>query len=179
MELTYAGYTFIETGVLGRTTGIKGFIYCHFNEEFQSLEESVEFLFLMDGGNPFPLKIREKKFKNGFLVRFDKKYPLETVKKWTNQVFYLNKADLDESILKPHDPIGRKPLIGFKFYDNTSSLSGIIKDISEYPHQLMITATIGKKEYLFPIHEDLIDSVDKDKKVINFHLPEGIFNINT
>lgn len=178
MEIKLADFTFVRVGVLGRTKGVKGLIFCHFDDEFQDLEEDIEYIFLFDGGNPYPLKITDRQWSNGFLVRFGDKYSLEELKFISDNKVYVNKKDIPEELLEEFLAHEYSDLIGYSFEDENSNIGGIIDDILEYPHQFMVSTIINEKELLFPIHDEYIKEIDDEKEHITFDLPEGIFDIN-
>lgn len=179
MEIKLADYHFIEVGILGRTKGIKGFIYCHFKEQFQELADEVEYVFLFDGGNPYPLKIFERKFQNGLLIKLSDSYSIEELRHLSDSLIYINKTDIPEELLTDSLTGLYHHLKGYTFHDTTSGKSGNIIDIQEYPLQIMVVAELNGEEFLFPIHEELIDAVDEKAGLISLNLPDGIFSLNT
>src|SRR5699024_956977 len=108
----------------------------------------ADFLFLFDGGNPFPLKISDRKHKNAFLLKFKPEFSLEDVKQYTDKKVFLPQTDLEKYDLKINDTDKLTQLNGFSFTDMNSDISGIIRQVLQYPHQLMAEATVGNETFL-------------------------------
>jgi 16S rRNA processing protein RimM len=69
-------------------------------------------------------------------------------------------------------------LIGWKVKDLTAQKEGIITDIIEYPHQILIYATISQQEILIPFVDDFIVEINRSEQLIIFRLPDGLLDIN-
>lgn len=178
MEIKQGPYTFVEAGILGRTRGIDGFIYCHFKEDLQTFQEEINFIFLYDGGSPFPLHIKEKKFKKGFLIKFTGKVPIEQLKKWSNQAVYLNNADLPGKISQSEPKNQLTFLNNYSFTDIESGIQGKITELIEYPHQIMAEVTLKDHTTIIPLHETYINEIDRKNNHIELELPEGLLKLN-
>ena len=54
---------------------------------------------------------------------------------------------------------------------------GVIGDILELPHQSLFQVQHGEKEILIPIVDDIIQKVDRKKKVLMIEAPAGLIEI--
>lgn len=43
---------------------------------------------------------------------------------------------------------------------------GIIEEVIEQPHQILLTIQINGKEALIPLHEETLDNIDHTKKAL-------------
>jgi 16S rRNA processing protein RimM len=78
------------------------------------------------------------------------------------------------------DNIKRDPttLEGYTIIDKQSGFRGIIARVIENPGQMIAAVTSAEGEILIPMHQDLIISVDKKRKLIVMSLPSGLTGIN-
>ncbi len=67
-------------------------------------------------------------------------------------------------------------LIGFSILED-KKLIGIVEEVIEQPHQLLLRTTYNSKETFIPLHEETIDKIDRKKKEIHVVLPEGLLDI--
>ena len=54
---------------------------------------------------------------------------------------------------------------------------GEISDVLEYPTQAVIQVMKDGKEILIPIHDDIIQKVDKKAKILTVKAPEGLIDM--
>jgi 16S rRNA processing protein RimM len=68
---------------------------------------------------------------------------------------------------------------GYTVMDQQSRPIGTIDTIIENPAQLLLSIISAEgKEYLVPLHEDLILKIEKRKKVIVMEIPEGLLDLD-
>ena len=78
-----------------------------------------------------------------------------------------------EKIAEKNAPIA---LLGFAIYEDDKQL-GVVEEIIEQPHQLLLKTSIEKEEVLLPVHEETLIKVDKKQKKIHLKLPEGLLDV--
>jgi 16S rRNA processing protein RimM len=78
------------------------------------------------------------------------------------------------------DNVKRDPssLEGYTIIDKNSSFRGVIARVIQNPGQMIAAITSAGGEILIPMHQDLIISVDKKRKLIEMSLPSGLTGIN-
>jgi len=78
------------------------------------------------------------------------------------------------------DNVQRDPasLEGYTIIDKNSGFRGIIARVIQNPGQMIAAVTSEAGEILIPMHQDLIISVDKKRKLIEMSLPSGLTGIN-
>ena len=65
----------------------------------------------------------------------------------------------------------------YQLFDIRSNTTFTIERVEEFPQQLMAVVMIDERERLIPLSEQLISSIDKQKKLITMELPEGLLEI--
>lgn len=71
-------------------------------------------------------------------------------------------------------------IIGYTVVDlNTISEVGVIRDVLENgPNDLFVVEAAGNPEILIPVSDDWIVRLNRDKKIIEMTLPEGLVDVN-
>jgi 16S rRNA processing protein RimM len=67
-------------------------------------------------------------------------------------------------------------LLGFELIED-NALLGIVEEVIEQPHQLVVKTTIQNSEVLIPLHEHTLKSVDYKHQKIYVTLPEGLVDV--
>lgn len=67
-------------------------------------------------------------------------------------------------------------LEGYQVY-NEGVLIGKLKSIEAYPNQMMAIVLARDKEILIPLVESFVESIDENKRQINFQLPAGLLDL--
>lgn len=69
-------------------------------------------------------------------------------------------------------------LLGYQVHQEGQNL-GIIQEVIEQPHQLMVTILYKGQEAYIPLHEESLLGVDHAKKVVLVNLPDGLLDLYT
>ena len=68
-------------------------------------------------------------------------------------------------------------IVGFTVVDTEKGELGPVTEVLEYPTQAILQVMKDKKEVLIPILEQVIQNVDRDKKVLTITAPEGLIDM--
>lgn len=68
-------------------------------------------------------------------------------------------------------------LIGMQVYDNHLGTVGVVTMVLETPQQYLLQFDHEGCEVLCPMHDDLIEKVDKKTKTIHLNLPAGLLDV--
>ena len=68
-------------------------------------------------------------------------------------------------------------IIGFSIEDEFHGELGIIESVYSHPSQDLISMSYQNKEVLIPISEEIILSLNRERKIIHTSLPEGLLDI--
>lgn len=66
---------------------------------------------------------------------------------------------------------------GFTVIDQAAGKIGIAESVIELPHQNILLVKNGKHEILLPLQSNLIISIDRQKKILNYNAPEGLIEM--
>lgn len=64
-------------------------------------------------------------------------------------------------------------LLGYSVVEKGQNL-GIIQEVIEQPHQLLVTILYEGEEAYIPLHEESLKGVDHQKKIVQVELPDGL-----
>ena len=67
---------------------------------------------------------------------------------------------------------------GFVLVDIEGQDIGVIKEVVQYPEQLMAVVDVDSQDVLVPLNETFIQGVDPEQSAIWVDLPEGLLDIN-
>lgn len=68
-------------------------------------------------------------------------------------------------------------LIGYRFVDMTSNVSGVITDFVGNEMNPLIEVEISGESYFLPIADELVEHLDQKKRTIKLRFAEGIFDL--
>lgn len=67
-------------------------------------------------------------------------------------------------------------LLGYNVVEKGTQL-GVIKEVIEQPHQLLVTILYEGEEAYIPLHEESLKGVDHQKKLVHVELPDGLLDL--
>ena len=67
-------------------------------------------------------------------------------------------------------------LMGYTVQEKGKSL-GIIQEVIEQPHQLLVTILYQGQEAYIPLHDESLKGVDHAKKTVSVELPDGLLDL--
>ncbi len=67
-------------------------------------------------------------------------------------------------------------LIGYNLI-NEGKPVGIVEEIIEQPHQVLLRINVAGKEALVPLHQETLNKIDHAKKEVHVTLPDGLMEI--
>ena len=162
-------------GKITKTHGLKGELTIKLDVANPEDFTDLRYLLIEDKGNLIPYFIDYLKI-NG-----DKMFvQLQDVIKLEQALFFIGKAVFLPNELLPQladDEFYYKEIIGFKLIDAEKGEIGAISDVLEYPTQAVIQVIQDGKEILIPIHDDIIQKVNKKAKTLNIKAPEGLIDM--
>lgn len=162
-------------GYISKSKGLKGEVQLYFEfDEYNDLDFDVLFIAL------------EKKLVPFFIDSY-KLHPNSTGYFYLEDVDHIDKAAklLRKAVYLPNEkkPV-RDPeefflrdLKGFIVCDHVHGDLGEIIDIHSYPQQDVAVVQYGFKELMFPLNDDLILEIDREKGVLKVDLPDGLVEL--
>jgi 16S rRNA processing protein RimM len=79
---------------------------------------------------------------------------------------------------KRHSESKLSDLKGYKVIDVISGFIGIAGEIADIEQNPLLIVHSDQKEYLIPVHEDIVLEIDKKAKEIRIQAPEGLLDLN-
>lgn len=162
-------------GKITKTHGLKGELTVKLDVANPDDFKDLRYLLIEEKGNLIPYFIDYQKISG------DKMFvQLQDVKKMDVAITFIGKAVFLPNELLPEldeDEFYYDEIKGFKLIDKTKGEIGDISDVLEYPTQAVIQVMRDGKEILLPIHDDIIEKVDKKSKTLTVNAPEGLIDM--
>jgi len=165
---------YTSIGYTKKLYGVKGGIRVQIKEEyFDSFAES-KVLFLKIDGRKIPFFIQNIIDSPPLRVLFEDHTDRTTAQALTGKEIFLP----SDQIIQPDSPsTDLTTLEGFSMEDSIRGSIGKIRELQEYPQQIMAIVEVEDKEILIPLHEHLIDRIEMDSQTIFVSLPDGILEL--
>lgn len=167
------GEPYVEIGHSKKTHGVDGEVKVFIEPEYLDafLEAAVVFFDVQGGYVPFFVeRIREA---SALLLKLEDVNSPEAAAAVTGKSLYMRSADL-QFVSTGAAAVDYTFLEGFRIVDRESGPVGPIREILEYPQQVLAVVDYRGKEVLVPLHDQLITRVDKEAQVLEMDLPEGL-----
>ena len=162
-------------GKISKTHGLKGELTIKLDVANPEDFTDLRYLLIEDRGNLIPY------FIDYYKINGDKMFvQMQDVKKMEQAMIFIGKAVFLPNEMLPQlddDEFYYKEIIGFKLIDAEKGEIGAIADVLEYPTQAVIQVVRDGKEILIPIHDDIIQKVNKKSKTLNIKAPEGLIDM--
>lgn len=162
-------------GKITKTHGLKGELTVKLDVANHADFKDLRYFLIEDRGNLIPYFIENQKINGDRMI-----VQLQDVKKVEQAVAFMGKAVFLPNELMPEldeDDFYFKEIVGFKMIDALKGEIGAISDVLEYPTQAVIQVMKDGKEILIPIHDDIIQKVDKKAKTLTVKTPEGLIDM--
>jgi 16S rRNA processing protein RimM len=167
--------------LLGKITkphGLKGEVILYMDVDVPEVYAEIDSILLMENGSLVPyffenLQIRGKKS----IAKFEDINTIEQTDAIINLEVYLpldNLPEMDNKSFYYHE------VPGFDLKEEkTGEIIGQITQVYEGAGQDLIAFLKDGKEVLIPISDDIVKTIDRDTKILNVNLPEGLIEIYT
>ena len=159
-------------GKLGRAHGVKGEVTFHFDDDvFDRVD--ADYLVVETEGLLVPFFIEEYRFRSDStaLVKFEGIDSQDRARELTGCEVYFPRhlADAED------DTLSWAAIVGYSLIDAATGKSvGRIASVDDTTVNVLFCLEDGK---MIPAAEELITVVDKEKRVIEMELPEGILEL--
>ena len=162
-------------GRIVKTHGIKGEVTLRIdNEDFDEIEELDYFLLEMND-KLIPFFIENIGFhSNKSFVLFQDIKTIESASQLVGVAVYLPLELLPE---RDGNDFYSHEVIDFVVVDDEKGELGKVHDVIVYPTQSLIQIIKNEKEILIPIHDDIIQDVDREGKKIFIKAPAGLIEM--
>ena len=168
-------YSHIKIGKIVATFGLSGEVIVQHNLGKKAAFKGVEAIFVEQTKNallPFFIKSVKAKTIDESYVLFEDINSKEAAKRLVSRPVWLTNTDFDKLV----DIKSSIALLGYEVY-NEDDLIGLVKEVIEQPHQILLTVMYKEKEVYLPMHEDNLINVDNKNRKIELRLPNGLLEI--
>ncbi|MBA4323243.1 MAG: hypothetical protein C0408_10550 [Odoribacter sp.] len=166
----------ILLGKISKVHGYEGAVTIRLERNFSDNIPAMESVFIETDGRPVPFFIEfiEQPDNVTLRMKFTDYDSGAKVKEFAGCSLFLTEPA--PSVMPVEDP---DSLTGYEVFSEKDISLGIITGIIENPGQILLNVkSVSGKNILLPLHEDLIESIDPEKKIIGMIIPEGIADIN-
>ena len=165
----------VKIGEIIRTHGYKGEAVIKLSVDFERLH-LTELIFLIIDGNkvPFFFSNTPKPYKkNGLLVKFDNVDSDSEIEKLINTPVFTESKNIAPETMEV-SPVPEN----FDVYNGETYIgrSGTYLNIPSNP--ILTVYSKENREILIPVNDRFLKSIDYEKNVIIFDLPEGLIDVN-
>ena len=167
---------FYYLGKILKTHGSKGQVLVHLDVDDPETYHKLESVYLDLHGEriPFFIASLELKHNRKAVMKFQDFDTIEDTESLQGLEMYLPITELPS--LKGNQFYYHE-IIGFQVIDQNHGNIGVIDNILELPHQSLFQIRHGEKEILIPIVDDIIQKVDRRKKILMIEAPAGLIEI--
>ena len=161
-------------GVINKPHGVKGEVSFTFTDDcFDRID--CPYLILLIDGIFVPFFIESYRFRSDdvALIKFERIDTERQARALSNiEVFFPKKYVEDDETIFYYTFF-----VGFHVYDKVHGYIGDILDIEDSTiNVLFVIKKEGEDEILLPAHEDFIDDIDKEQKIMEINIPDGLLN---
>jgi len=166
----------ILLGKIVKLSGYEGAVTVKLERIFSENIPEMESVFVEIDGRPVPFFIQYTEYSGADIIKF-KFTGYNSSEKMSD--FIGCKVFMTSVLSMESHGEDFQEIIGFDLFDQTRSLLGKVTEVLSNPGQILLKITSkDKREFLIPLHEDLIISFDRKKKTLVMNIPEGLTEIN-
>lgn len=166
---------YIHTGRIAASHGIGGEMIIKHSLGKKTALPKIEVLFIEETKNsfiPYFLEKAKAKSEEEVFVKLEGINSKEAAAKFLQKKVWLNKTDFEKLVSKS-SPIA---LLGFSVINCEENI-GIVDEVIEQPHQILLQVLYKNKEAFIPLHEETLVKIDRKKKEIHVNLPDGLLDV--
>lgn len=144
--------------------------------QFKNYIKPDSFLFFSPNGSRVPFKVTDVEENAHFVIGLE-----DVNNKKDSDLLAGQEIWIPLEVVKPRHQRSPRNLNDkweeYQLLDTRSNTIFSIERVEEFPQQLMAVVRIDDRERLIPLSEQLISSIDKQKRLITMELPEGLLEI--
>ncbi len=170
------GETFYFLGTVRKTYGLNGEVVIDLEKDpvWAGIKKMKSVFIEIDGQRiPFFISSIKKLNTKSAIFKFDLIDKMDDAKPLVHHNVYTN---IQESAVWETEEIDHSILVGFTVFGVREGEIGVIDEILIYPRNSVLKIMHEGKEILIPFDEELIESIDMNRKTIDMNLPEGLID---
>lgn len=162
-------------GKLTKTHGLKGEMAIWLDVDYPEEYEELESILVEMKGELIPYFVEEIQIRaNKSIIKFEDIDTIEAAQKLINCDLYLpndNLEELDDDQFYYHE------IIGFTIVDDTQGRLGTVMAVYTAEAQDLIAMNYQSKEVLIPVSDEIVKTIDREKKELYTDLPAGLIEV--
>lgn len=163
-------------GKITKTHGLKGELAIWLDVDYPEEYEELDSVLLEIKGELVPHFVEEIQIRpNKSIIKFEDIDTIEAASKLVNCDIYLPEDNLPE--LEDDDQFYYHEIINYDVVDEVKGKLGKVLAVYTSERQDLIAMQYEGKEVLIPIDDDIVKTVDREKKELYTNLPEGLLEI--
>ncbi|RFS14604.1 ribosome maturation factor RimM [Emticicia sp. C21] len=163
-------------GKITKTHGLKGELAIWLDVDYPEEYEELDSVLLEIKGELVPHFVEEIQIRpNKSIIKFEDIDTIEAASKLVNCDIYLPEDSLPE--LEDDDQFYYHEIIDYDVVDEIKGKLGKVLAVYTSDRQDLIAMQYEGKEVLIPIDDDIVKTVDREKKELYTNLPEGLLEI--
>lgn len=166
---------YFKIGKFAASFGLKGELVLQHSLGKKTSLKGLETIFIEDRQDcflPYFIESTQIKSEKEILIKLEGIDNKELARKMTPGDVWLKARDFKKYASRS-SPIS---LLGFMMVNEGQEL-GEVFEVIEQPHQLLCYIMLNGKEALIPLHEEVLDKIDKKKRRLYVTLPDGLLDI--
>lgn len=164
-----------ELGKITKTHGVRGEVILWLDVDFPEDYEDLESVFLDVKGELVPFFMETFRLSgNRAIVQFEDIDTFEKAEGLINLQAYLPLEELPEL---DDDQFYYHEIIGFQVIDKNKGELGTVYTVHAMQAQDLLVMDYQGKEVLIPVIPEIVLNAEKDKKILNVNLPEGLLEV--
>lgn len=162
-------------GYITKTKGLKGEVQVYFEfDDYEDLELDSVFIEMNKKLVPFFVSAYKLQANSTGYFYFEDIDVIEKAEKLLKKKLYLPLAKKPE---REGDEFYYTDLKGYIAFDEKLGELGEIIEVNEYPQQFIAVVSYKFREIMFPLNDDLIDSIDEEEGTLHVRLPDGLLDV--
>nr|WP_310586472.1 ribosome maturation factor RimM [Runella sp.] len=165
-----------QLGHITRTHGTRGEVVIYLDVDYPEDYEELESVFVEIKGQLIPYFVKSINVQKGSkaIVKFEDINSIEAATPLINCPLFLPEDNLDEldgSQFYYHE------IIGFKVVDDKLGELGTVTTVYTMSTQDLIAMNYNGHEVLIPVNDTIVPGINRQQKVLNVRLPEGLLDV--
>ncbi len=168
----------IKIGRISKPHGVRGELKISVQDRYFDDAMATDSLILKLGGQPLPYFIKHLRGDANLLLKLEGINDKETAAALQSLDIFLPKSSISEANAAFEDQAIFLSWVGYTIHDKVLGEIGEIDFVHEMPEHYLAEVNHNNKMVIIPLHYDLIDEVNEQKKSVLMTLPEGILEVN-
>lgn len=162
-------------GKLTKTHGLKGEMAIWLDVDYPEEYEDLESILVEMKGELIPYFVEEIQIRaNKSIIKFEDVDSIEEAQKLINCDLYLPNENLEEL---DDDQFYYHEIIGFDIVDDTQGKLGKVTAVYTAEAQDLIAMHYLNQEILIPVSDEIVKTIDREKKELYTNLPTGLIEV--